>query len=210
MKAIMTALSACALFAAAYAGYAGQMASDFKVKLVGVSIECANVDVFSAKPIPPDKRIVVIPGNLAVFHLEYDFPKDVKSRLFLGPNSNESELGGDPFGTSASGLLSGKGSVAKVIILGAGGNEPYEQELLLKSVRISGEIESQEGVPRNGSFFICDAPVNVLFANKGDADGSKAKVLAPDPSPVPDTYLGVGAAYVDHLMGFRKCGNKGT
>ena len=194
MKAIKTALSACALFSAAFAGYAGQKASDFKVKLVGVSIERADADDFSAKSLPPDKRIVVTPGNLAVFRLEYDFPAGVKSRLFLGPNFDESKLGGDPFGTSASGLLSGKGSVDKVIILGAGGSEPYEQELLLKSVRISGEIESKKGAPRNGSFFICDAPVNVLFANKGDADGSKAKVLDPRPSPAPDTSLGVVAS----------------
>lgn len=130
---------------------------------------------------------------MAVFRLEYDFQEGVKSRLFLEPNFDESKLGGDPFGTSASGLLSGKGSVDKVIILGAGGSEPYEQELLLKSVRISGEIESKKGARRNGSFFICDAPVNVLFANKGDADGSKAKVLDPRPSPAPDTSLGVVA-----------------
>ncbi|MBQ6142557.1 MAG: thioredoxin family protein [Kiritimatiellae bacterium] len=193
MKAIKTALSACALFSAAFAGYAEPKASDFKVKLVGVSIERADADDFSAKSLPPDKRIVVTPGNLAVFRLEYDFPEGVKSRLFLGPNFDESKLGGDPFGTSASGLLSGKGSVDKVIILGAGGSEPYEQELLLKSVRISGEIESKKGARRNGSFFICDAPVNVLFANKGDADGSKAKVLDPRPSPAPDTSLGVVA-----------------
>ena len=193
MKAIKTALSACALFSAAFAGYAEHKASDFKVKLVGVSIERADADDFSAKSLPPDKRIVVTPGNLAVFRLEYDFPEGVKSRLFLGPNFDESKLGGDPFGTSASGLLSGKGFVDKVIILGAGGSEPYEQELLLKSVRISGEIESKKGARRNGSFFICDAPVNVLFANKGDADGSKAKVLDPKPSPAPDASLGVVA-----------------
>ena len=194
MKAIKTALSACALFSAVFAGYAEHKASDFKVKLVGVSIERADADDFSAKSLPPDKRIVVTPGNLAVFRLEYDFPEGVKSRLFLGPNFDESKLGGDPFGTSASGLLSGKGSVARVVILGAGGSEPYEQELLLKSVRISGEIESKKGARRNGSFFICDAPVNVLFANKGDADGSKAKVLDPRPSPAPDTSLGVVAS----------------
>ena len=193
MKVIKTALSACALFSAAFAGYAEHKASDFKVKLVGVSIERADADDFSARPFPPDKRVVVVPGNLAVFRLEYDFPEGVKSRLFLGPNFDESKLGSDPFGTSASGLLSGKGSVDKVIILGTGGSEPYEQELLLKSVRISGEIESKKGAPRNGSFFICDAPVNVLFANKGDADGAKAKVLDPKPSPAPDASLGVVA-----------------
>lgn len=38
-----------------------------------------------------------------------------------------------------------------------------------------------ENAPRNKSFFICDAPVDVLFANS-EEDGKKAKVLEPSPS----------------------------
>ena len=74
---VVDALAADAAFeadSAAFAGYAGQKASDFKVKLVGVSIERADADDFSARPFPPDKRVVVTPGNLVVFRLEYDFP----------------------------------------------------------------------------------------------------------------------------------------
>ena len=47
-----------------------------------------------------------------------------------------------------------------------------------------------EDAPRNKSFFICDAPVDVLFANS-EEDGKKAKVLEPAPSPKPDPTLGV-------------------
>ena len=191
MKAITTALSVCVLFAAAFAGYTGQKASDFKVKLVGVSVERADADDFSTKSLPPDKRIVVPPGNLAVFYLEYNFPTNLHARMYLGPNFDESVLGENPFGTSASGLISGKGKATKIVLLGAGGNDPYEKDLLLKSVRISGELEAKEGAPRNNSFFICDVPVNILFANKADSDGKNAVVLPPKPAPAPDPKLGV-------------------
>ncbi len=165
---------------------------DFKVRLTGVSVMSANDDdAVSPKVLPPQTRIVVPPGNLAAFYLEYNFPTDLKSRIYLGANFDESVLGEDPFGTSASGLISGKGKTTKIVILGAGGNEPYKKDLLLKSVRISGELEAKEGAPRNNSFFICDAPVNVLFANKADSDGKNAVVLPPKPAPMPDPKLGV-------------------
>ena len=186
------ALISMAAVLAAFAGAQGHSPADFKVRLTGVGVMSAvDDDAETPKPLPPETRIVVPPGKLAVFFLAYEFPKDVKSMLFLGANFKESCLDEDPFGTSASRLLSGKGSATKIIILGAGGAEPYEQALLLKSVRITGEIESAKGAPRNNSFFICDAPVNVLFANKGEEDGRKAKVLEPRPSPAPDPKLGV-------------------
>ena len=185
--ALLSMSAACAVFA----GAQGHGSADFKVRLAEVGVMSASDDdAEKPKMLPPDARIVVPPGKLAVFHLKYDFPGDVKSRLFLGPNFKESELDEDPFGTSGSGLLSGKGSITKIIILGAGGAEPYKQALLLKSVRISGEIESAKGAPRNNSFFICDVPVNVLFADK-EEDGKRAKVLEPEPSPAPDPKLGV-------------------
>ena len=166
---------------------------DFKVKLTGVAIMPTDdeEDEGKAKVLPPQTRIVVTPGNLAVFFLEYSFPPNVKSRMYLGPNFDEGVLGEDPFGTSASGFITGKGKITKVVLLGAGGDEPYEKDLLLKSVRIRGELEAEEGAPRNNSFFICDMPVNVLFANKADSDGKGAVVLSPKPSPAPDPKLGV-------------------
>ena len=185
--ALLSMSAACAVFA----GAQGHGPADFKVRLAEVGVMSAgDDDAEKPKMLQPDARIVVPPGKLAVFHLRYDFPGDVKSRLFLGPNFKESELDEDPFGTSGSGLLSGKGSITKIIILGAGGAEPYKQALLLKSVRISGEIESAKGAPRNNSFFICDVPVNVLFADQKE-DGKRAKVLEPEPSPAPDPKLGV-------------------
>ena len=167
---------------------------DFKVKLTGVAImptDDDEEDEGKSKVLPPQTRIVVTPGNLAVFFLEYSFPPNVKSRMYLGPNFDEGVLGEDPFGTSASGLITGNGKITKVVLLGAGGDEPYEKDLLLKSVRIRGELEAEEGAPRNNSFFICDMPVNVLFANKADSDGRNAVVLPPKPAPAPDPKLGV-------------------
>ena len=86
------------------------------------------------------------------------FSAECQSRVYLAPNLDNGVFDEDPFGTSASGLISGKGEITKVVLLGAGGDEPYEKDLLLKSVRISGELESEENAPRNNSFFICDAP----------------------------------------------------
>ena len=191
MKKNTTAVFAAGLCLASIAVSAGPKAEDFKVRLTAVAVADAGKDELKTKRFPPETRIVVTPGNLAVFNLEYDFPTNVKARLFLEPNFKVSQLGEDPFGTSGSGLLSGKGSITKIIILGAGGAEPYEKDLLLKSVRISGELEAEEGAPRNNTFFICDASVNVLFANKADSDGKGAVVLSSKPSPAPDPKLGV-------------------
>jgi len=164
---------------------------DFKVRLAGVAVVPADDDGSEAKVLPPQTRIVVQPGNLAVFYLDYSFPTNRKSRMYLSPNFDERALGENPFGTSGSVLFSGKGKVSKIVLLGAGGDEPYEKDLLLKSVRISGELEAGEGGPRNRDFFICDAPVDVLFANKADSDGKGALVLRPMPAPAPDPTLGV-------------------
>ena len=179
-------------FAAGCALADGPKFEDFKVKLTGVAVMPADDEVEgAAKVLPPQTRLVVTPGNLAVFYLEYSFPTNVKSRMYLAPNFDEGVLGEDPFGTSASGLVSGRGKMTKVVLLGAGGDEPYEKDLLLKSVRISGELEAGDGAPRNKSFFICDAPVDVLFANKADSDGKGAVVLPAKPAPAPDPKLGV-------------------
>ena len=136
---------------------------------------------------------MVPPGHVAVFRLAYAFPADVRARLYLAPNFDARELDEDPFGTSASTLLSGRGEETRLLVLGAGGDEPYAQELLLQSVRISAELEAAPGAPRNNTFFICDAPVNVLFANAPQSDGRRARALAPAPAPKPDPARGVVA-----------------
>lgn len=191
--ALKTTLSCCLVFMVACSAAAERAKiEDFKVKVSGVAVMPSDdCDDAKAKVLPPETRIVVPPGNLAVFHLEYAFPADVKSMLFLSPNFDDGVLGENPFGTSPSVLLSGNGKTARVVLLGAGGNDPYKKDLLLKSVRIFGELEAEDGAPRNDSFFIRDIPVNVLFANDPESDGKNAAVLPPKPSPAPDPKLGV-------------------
>ena len=75
---------------------------DFKVRLTGVAVMPADDDA-GVKPrvLPPQSRIVVQPGNLAVFYLDYSFPTNLQSRMYLGPNFDESVLGvrgSDPIG----------------------------------------------------------------------------------------------------------------
>lgn len=181
-------------WATASAGGAGDLGvtpADFKVKMVAVGVLSADDTERELKPQAPQSRLVVTPGNVAVFRLAYDFPDNVKSRLYLSPNFAEGKLDENPFGTSGSGIISGKGQVDRMIILGAGGDDPYAQSLRLRSVRVTGEIEAQGGARRNNSFFICDMPVDVLFANKGREDGEDATVLDPSPAPAPDPTLGV-------------------
>ena len=191
MKKNAAAVFVAGLCLASVVVSAGPKPEDFKVRLTAVAVADAEKEELKTKKFPPETHIVVTPGNIAVFDLEYDFPTNVKSRLFLGPNFEKSQLDENPFGTSGSGLYSGKGKTSRVILLGAGGNEPYDQSLLLRSVRVEGEIEAEKGARRNNSFFICDAPVNVLFANKGEESGKGAKTLEPSPSPEPDPALGV-------------------
>ena len=170
----------------------GARAEDFKVELNSVAVASAYEAINGKTEIlPPRSRIVVPPGCLAEFHLKYSFPANVKSRLYLSPNFEDGVLREDPFGTSASDFYAGEGKTTKIVILGAGGNEPYEKDLLLKSVRIFGELEAVKGAPRNNSFFICDIPVDVLFANNADSNGEGAKVLPPKSAPAPDPKLGV-------------------
>ncbi|MBR4172676.1 MAG: thioredoxin family protein [Kiritimatiellae bacterium] len=163
-------------------------ASDFKVKLIGVAAASAEKDDEKVTPLSPETRIVVPPGKLAMFFLEYDFPEDVKSHLFLGANFDKSDTSENPFGSSGSGLYSGKGRLQRILIIMP---EDYGQPIRLQSVRISGEIQADEDAPRNNSFFICDFPVEVLFAKETDKDSNAVKVLQPSPAPAPDPTLGI-------------------
>lgn len=191
MKKNTAAVFAAGLCLVSVVASAGPKPEDFKVRLTAVAVADAEKEELKTEKFPPETHIAVTPGNIAVFDLEYDFPTNVKSRLFLAPNFEKSQLDENPFGTSGSGLHSGKGKTSRVILLGAGGNEPYDQSLLLRSVRVEGEIEAEKGARRSNSFFICDVPVNVLFANKGEESGKGAKALEPSPSPEPDPALGV-------------------
>ncbi|MBO7653405.1 MAG: thioredoxin family protein [Kiritimatiellae bacterium] len=182
MNRIMMAVTV--LFAAVCWTNAALSAADFKVTLTGVAVADEGWNGETVTTVPVETHMVVPPGKLALFFLDYEIPKGVKARLFLGPNCTD-----NPFGTSASGVYSGTGKSSKIIILMP---DEYGKPLLLKSVRITGEIEAAEDAPRNNSFFICDAAVNVLFAKEGEK--SEAKILEPQPTPKPDPTLGVRPA----------------
>ena len=166
---------------------------DFKVSLTGVAVMPANADdVKGAKVLPPQTRIVVTPGNVAWFYLEYSFPTNVESKIQLAPNYGEAFRDGLPCCFSVPHFVSGTGtSMRCMFVRGARRNKPYKEAVLLKSVRISGELEAVSGAPRNNEFVICDETVNVLFANETDSDGKGAVVLTPKPTPAPDPKLGV-------------------
>ena len=182
MKRMMTVVAA--LFAAVCAVNAALSAADFKVTLTGVGVADESWNGETVASVPPETRVVIPPGKLALFFLDYEIPKDVKARLYLDPN-----CANDPFGTSASGVYTGKGKSSKVIILMP---DEYGKPLLLKSVRIKGEIVAAEDASRNDTFFIRDAAVNVLFAKEGEK--ADPTVLEPLPQPKADPTLGVRPA----------------
>ena len=169
---------------------------DFKVKLTGVAVVSANAeDDKGVTPLPPQTRVVVTPGNEALFYLEYSFPTNVTPLMFLLANFADDVLDSlSPFGIYTSGVVSGVGkSKMRLGMEDALVNKPYEEEMLLKSVRIKCMLLPEKGAPSNKVFVICDAPVNVLFANKADSDGKGAVVLPPVPTPQPDLTLGIAS-----------------
>ena len=166
---------------------------DFKVKLTGVAVLSDDADDDKGvKALPPQTRIVVTPGNSALFYLEYSFPTNVESKIQLAPNYGEDFRDGLPGCFSIPQFVSGTGTLTRcVFVRGARRNKPFKKTVLLKSVRISGELEAVSGAPRNNEFVICDETVDVLFANKADSDGKGALALTPTPTPTPDPKLGV-------------------
>ena len=167
-------------------------ASDYKATLVSVGVAPENfTSLDEVKFSSPSERVVVPPGCLAVFKIDYAFTGPRKSYLFLGTNFKTGDgaaLEEDPFGTSASGLYHGKGTTTKIVILMP---EQYEKPLLLKSVKITGEMEAKEDEDRNESFFIGKADVNVLYAKENVKSDSEAVVLEPLPAPKFDSSFGV-------------------
>lgn len=167
-------------------------ASDYTARLVSVGVAPMTYkSLEEVKFSSPMERVVVPPGSLAVFKIDYEFTGPRKSHLFLGANFKSGESGSlkeDPFGTSGSGFYHGKGSITKIMILMP---EQYEKPLLLKSVKITGEMEAKEDEDRNESFFICNADVNVLYAGKNIESDSEAIVLEPLPAPAFDPEFGI-------------------
>lgn len=167
-------------------------ASNYKATLVAVGVAPEDFNSLEGiKFVPPSERVVVPPGSLAVFKIDYEFTGPRKSYLFLGTNFKTGKgaaLKEDPFGTSASGLYHGKSTATKIVILMP---DQYEKPLLLKSVKITGEMEAKEDEDRNDSFFIANADVNVLYAKENVKTESEAVILEPLPAPAFDPSFGI-------------------
>ena len=158
-------------------------ASGVKLKVTGVAVVDDTYEGKSgAKFLPPETRVVVpSEKQLALFRVEYDVPTNMNVRIFLEQN-------GDPkgfscnFGTSGSALYSGAGVGARILHLDGKNyredGDLYDNGVLVKSVRLSCYGEDDEC-----GFYVCDVPVNVLFAKDGEKKTDGFKVLEPLPPP---------------------------
>ena len=173
---LAAAVAATATFAANAAD-----ANGVKLKVTGIAVVDDTYEGKSgAKFLPPDTRVVVPSDKqLALFRVEYDVPTNMNVRIYLGGNGCADELG-YVFGTSGSGLYSGTGVGTRILHLDARkylhGGDVYDGGVLVKSVRLF-------YTNGNDSHYVCDAPVNVLFAKDGDKKTDGFYVLKPLPPP---------------------------
>ena len=198
MKKNTAAVFAAGLCLASVVASAGPKPEDFRGRLTALAVaDAADVSGISLKVtgvaavdetqenraeikyLPPDTRVVVPSArHFALFRVEYDVPANMNACIFLGENCDTARLGLG-FRTGASGLYKGTGTVAKPLGLDS---EVYDKGVLLKSVRLSAEIEGNDGEEAK-SVYVCDAPVNVLFAKDGDKKTDGFSVLEPLPPP---------------------------
>ena len=152
--------------------------SGISLKVTGVAaVDNTKEGRRGAKFLPPDTRVVVSSAKqLALFRVEYDVPTNMNVRIFLEQNGDMSELG-CAFDTGASGLYRGTGTVIRLLALDG---DVYDRGVLLKSVRLLYKIDSGDKL---GAHYVCDAPVNVLFAKDGDKKTDGFYVLEPLPPP---------------------------
>ncbi len=172
---LVAGLAVCATFAANAADAGG-----VKLKVTGVAVvdETKN-DMNSVKFMPPETRVVVPSARqFALFLVEYEVPANVNARIFLGENGDTTKFACD-FRTGASGLYKGAGTVFKPLGLDS---DVYDKGVLLKSVRLSAEIEGNDGEEAK-PVYVGDATVNVLFAKDGDKKPDGFTVLEPLPPP---------------------------
>ncbi len=177
---LVAGLAVCAFAnAAEFAADAGGV----KLKVTGVAVVDDTYEgKRGSKFLPPETRVVVPSDKqLALFRVEYDVPTNMNVRIYLGENGCADELG-CVFGTSGSGLYSGTGVWTRILHLYARnylhGGDLYDDGVLVKSVRLSCYGEDDEC-----GFYVCDAPVNVLFAKDGGKKTDGFKVLEPLPPP---------------------------
>ena len=179
------------LFAAALAAIAAIAANaadanGVKLKVTGVAVVDDTYDgKRGAKFLPPETRVVVPSDKrLALFRVEYDVPTNMNVRIYLDANGHEDKFGlGCNFGTSGSDLYSGAGVCARILHLDGKnyceGGDLYDDGVLVKSVRLFCYEEEDDEC----GFYVCDAPVNVLFAKDGGKKTGGFKVLEPLPPP---------------------------
>ena len=173
-----TALLGVLVFTSASCAAKAADASGISLKVTGVAaVDNTKEGRRGAKFLPPDTRVVVSSAKqLALFRVEYDVPTNMNVRIFLEQNGDMSELG-CAFGTGASGLYRGTGTVIRLLALDG---DVYDRGVLLKSVRLLYKIDSGDKL---GAHYVCDAPVNVLFAKDGDKKTDGFYVLKPLPPP---------------------------
>lgn len=133
-------------------------ASGVKLKVTGVAVlDEAQGDRAVVKYLPPDTRVVVPSArHFVLFRVEYDVPTNMNVRIFLEQNGDMSELG-CAFGTGASGLCRGTGTVIRLLDLDG---DVYDRGVLLKSVRLFYKIDSGDKL---GTHYVCDAPVKDIW-----------------------------------------------
>ena len=179
VKFAKTCLAAAVAIGATLAADAAD-ASGISFKVTGVTVvDETQEDRAEIKYLPPDTRVVVPSArHFALFRVEYDVPTNMNACIFLGENGNTARLGLD-FRTGASGLYKGTGTVAKPLGLDS---DVYDKGVLLKSVRLSAEIEGNDGEEAK-PVYVGDATVNVLFAKDGGKKTDGFTVLEPLPPP---------------------------
>lgn len=167
---------------------------DFKVQLMGVAVARTDASLTRVASLPPETRLTVQPGELAMFFIQYDFPTECKSRLFLTANVKmavtEANPYENPFVSSGSAAYSGQGGVKNVLFLMP---EHYGEPSLLTSIRIEGEILPSAGEERNQPFFICDLPVEILFSKEASPAPETIVSLPTAPTPAVDVSLGMSS-----------------
>ena len=170
--------------AATLAANVGDVGS-VSLKVTGVAVaDDTKEGRRGAKFLPPETRVVVSSDKqFALFRVEYDVPTNMNVRIFLGENGDMSELGCG-FGSSPSGLHSGTGVETRILHLDA---DIYDIGVLLKSVRLFYTVDAGGA---GDTHYVCDVPVNVLFAKDGEKKTDGFRVLEPlSPPPAKSVSL---------------------
>ena len=170
-------LAAAVAAGAAFAADAAD-ARGISLKVTGVAaVDDTEEGLRGARFLPPGTRVVVSsPDQIVLFRIEYETPADMNVRIFLEENGDTAGLGCG-FGTGASGLYSGAGTVSRPLHLYG---DVYEKGVSLKSVRLFYGTDSDDGMDTH---YVCDTPVDVLFAKDGDKKTDGFHVLEPLPPP---------------------------